>query len=559
MFDYSIDLRVVRAPSLDNASDGQAQVRLEALYLPPQQGGPLPPSAFRSVEVSLYSSTDNQFGTDDTLLEKRIITFPISYSPAVRTINFDTEDVALAAGSYYLIARVAGIAGAEAAQNLANNQSVALVNARGADPVLNWTSCALNVIKSAGSNGKAGVPPTAGTRLMAMLSTAMLDTLAAFGNQVDPYRIDQNAPAGANRDAALVGAAQRILSLELPGETTLIQDQLTRSLQSLQGSPASIQAGLAFGASMADQIRALRSTDGSTNTVSYTPSGGLPGYVWMPATTGPTANAALGVNWGSVTPWVISGTDAFSSDGLQARPDVNLNLYAEQLNEVRLFGGLANTNQTTLQRTADQTEIALFWAYDRPDTFRPYGQLLDIAMDVAAQEETSLVTNAKLIASLSLSMADAVICAWKEKYTNVQPRPWDLITGSFSDTDGSPLTVRDPSWSTLLSSINGVESPPFPDFLSGHSAMGGTFASVMSHFFGDEVTFEATSQELPGVERRFDGFQAPGGVARNSFYEAGFEDAISRVYGGVHIREACEDSFHVGLNVGAAVVQTLWA
>jgi hypothetical protein len=268
---------------------------------------------------------------------------------------------------------------------------------------------------------------------------------------------------------------------------------------------------------------------------------------------------ALGPNWGSVTPWVISGTDAFRSDGLQCRPDVDLDLYAQQLNEVRLYGGLSDTEQTTLLRTADQTEIALFWAYDRPDTFRPYGQLLDIAMDVAAEEETSLVTNAKLIASLSLSMADAVICAWQEKYSNAQPRPWDLITGSFSDTDGSPLTVRDTAWKTLLSPINGVESPPVPDFLSGHSAMGGTFASVMTHFFGNGVDFEATSQELPGVERHFDGFLDQGGVVRNSFYEAGLEDAISRVYAGVHIREACEDSFAVGLNVGAAVVQTLWA
>jgi hypothetical protein len=256
---------------------------------------------------------------------------------------------------------------------------------------------------------------------------------------------------------------------------------------------------------------------------------------------------------------VISSANDFSSDGLQARPDVNLDLYAQQLNEVRLYGGLANTSETTLLRTADQTEIALFWAYDRPDTFRPYGQLLDIAMDVAVEEQTSLATNAKLIASLSLSMADAVICAWKEKYDNMQPRPWDLITGSFSDTDGSPLTVRDQNWSSLLSSINGVQSPPFPDFLSGHSAMGGTFASVMTHFFGNGVDFEATSEELPGVERSFDGFVDQGGVARNSFYEAGLEDAISRIYGGVHIREACEDSFGVGLNVGAAVVQTLWA
>jgi hypothetical protein len=139
----------------------------------------------------------------------------------------------------------------------------------------------------------------------------------------------------------------------------------------------------------------------------------------------------------------------------------------------------------------------------------------------------------------------------------VQPRPWDLITGSFSDTDGSAVTVRDPQWSTLLSSINGVESPPFPDFLSGHSTMGGAFASVMTHFFGDQVTFTATSEELPGVVRSFDGMIYEG-VQRNGFFEAGYEDAISRVYGGVHIREACLDSFGVGQNVGAAVVQTSW-
>jgi len=430
----------------------------------------------------------------------------------------------------------------------------------GSDPILTWTNCAVIAIQSAGSNGKPGVPPTTGSRLMAMLSTAMLDTLAAFGDEVDFYRIDQSAPAGANMDAALLGAAQRILSLELPGESSVIQAQYNLSLASLTGSAESIQAGLTFGAGMADQIRALRANDGSANNTPYTPpSDGLPGYVWTPATSGPTAGVALGPNWGSVTPWVISSANDFSSDGLQARPDVNLDLYAQQLNEVRLYGGLANTPQTTLERSPDQTEIALFWAYDRPDTFRPYGQILEIAVDLALDHATSMLTNAKLMASLSLAMADGIICAWKEKYDNVQPRPWDVITGSISDTDGSALTVRDQNWQSLLSSINGVQSPPFPDFLSGHSVMGGTFASVMSHFFGDNLTFDATSQELPGVVRSFDGFIDEGGVERNSFYEAGLENAISRVYGGVHIREACEDSFGVGLNVGAAVVQNLWA
>ena len=470
-----------------------------------------------------------------------------------------TGTFSIAANSYADIAGNAGSAAFNSVSIDTLNPTPALVPP-GSDPILIWTNTALNAIQSAGSNGKPGVPPTTGSRLMAMLSTAMLDTLAAFGDEVDFYRIDQSAPAGANMDAALLGAAQRILSLELPGETSLIQEQYTSSLQSLAGSAESIEEGLAFGAGMADQIRALRTNDGSANTTPYTPpSGGLPGYVWTPAPSGPTAGAAVGPNWGSVTPWVISSPDAYRSDGLQCRPDVDLDLYAQQLNEVRLYGGLANTAQTTLERSPDQTEIALFWAYDRTDTFRPYGQLLEIAVNVALDQATSMLTNAKLIASLSLSMADAVICAWKEKYDIVQPRPWDLITGSFSDTDGSALTVRDPNWQSLLSSINGVQSPPFPDFLSGHSVMGGTFASVMSHFFGDNLTFDATSQELPGVVRSFFGFIDAGGVERNSFYEAGLEDAISRVYGGVHIREACEDSFAVGLNVGAAVVQNLWA
>jgi hypothetical protein len=95
--------------------------------------------------------------------------------------------------------------------------------------------------------------------------------------------------------------------------------------------------------------------------------------------------------------------------------------------------------------------------------------------------------------------------------------------------------------------------------MSGHSVMGGAFAGVMTNFFGDGVTFSTTSQDLPGKVRSFSSTietKADGStVIRSSFYNAGFEDAISRVYGGVHIREACEDSFDVGLRVGNAVAE----
>jgi hypothetical protein len=506
--------------------------------------------------VSLYASTDNRFDTADILLSRTQVSLQSNQTKNLE-FEYSTAGLALAEGSYSLIARIDPLAGV-VDSNTANNQSIELVNASGSDAILTWTSCALNAIKSAGSNGKPGIPPTTGTRLMALLSTTLLDTVAAFGNSVDPYRIDVAAGNGISRQAAIVGAAKQILSQLLPGETELITAQVNKSLSEIGGSVQKINDGLAFGTQLANQALALRANDGSSDNTPYSPPAGMPGYVWMPAESGPTAGAALGCNWGSVTPWVISSASAYQPDGLQARPDVNLDLYAQQLNEVRQYGGLASTATTTSLRTAEQTEIALFWAYDRPDTFRPYGQLIDIAMDVAAKQGISMNQNAKLLACLNTALADAVICAWKAKYEVVQPRPYDLITGAFSDLDGVASTVRDTEWHSLLASINGVDSPPFPDYISGHSAMGGAFAGVMTGFFGNNVNFSAASQELPGVTRYFDGFN-DNGIQRNSFYEAGFEDAISRVYGGVHMREACTDSFDVGLLVGTAVANAFLA
>jgi len=337
MADFSIDLDILRAASIKaSVGSGLAQLRLRA------SDGPLScsedcqsgqdddddddgdddysPAAGNAasgqlVWVSLYLSTDGRFGTDDSLLVRRQVKLKAN-SDKVLKFKFATADQAVADGSYYLIARVESPTGVVDV-NPANNQSVELVNGRGSDVILTWISCALNAIQSAGSYGKPGVPPTTGTRLMAMLSTAMLDAVAAFGNTVNPYRFDLMAPSGASRQAAVVGAAQRILALELPGESDIIQAQLSKSLAELNGSNQGIQAGLAFGAGLADQVRASRASDGYNNNTPYTPpANGLPGYVWMPATSGPTAGVALGANWGSVTPWVISGPDAYQSNGL---------------------------------------------------------------------------------------------------------------------------------------------------------------------------------------------------------------------------------------------------
>jgi len=277
MVDFSVDLDVLRAPSVSTCRGGLVELRVRSSEALTTTQGSRPSSerssntegGERLVWVSLYLSIDGRLDSGDTVLLRRQVKLSGNDEKAFK-LDFSTAGLAVAEGSYNLIARVEPV-GAVADSNAVNNQSVALVNSRGSDPILIWTSCALNAVQSAGSNGKPGVPPTVGTRLMAMLSTAMLDTVAAFGDKLTPYRFDLKAPSGASREAALVGAAQRILALELPGESELIQAQLTKSLADLKGSKQSIQAGLAFGAGLADQVRASRASDGSTNKTPYTP------------------------------------------------------------------------------------------------------------------------------------------------------------------------------------------------------------------------------------------------------------------------------------------------
>jgi hypothetical protein len=117
-----------------------------------------------------------------------------------------------------------------------------------------------------------------------------------------------------------------------------------------------------------------------------------------------------------------------------------------------------------------------------------------------------------------------------------------LITGGFGQQHGISGTVTDAEWAPLL------PTPPFPDYISGHSTFGGAFAGVMTNFFGENYSFTAVSQEILGVTRTY-----------NSFYDAGFDDAISRVYGGVHVREATvDDALPTGLAIGNFVAQNLF-
>lgn len=168
---------------------------------------------------------------------------------------------------------------------------------------------------------------------------------------------------------------------------------------------------------------------------------------------------------------------------------------------------------------------------------------MQISQVVAQQENLNLSQSARMHALAALAIADACIAAWDSKYNTPIDlwRPIDAIRES--QDDGNPLTISDPTWLPLNDF-----TPPFPAYVSGHATMGAAHAAVMAAIFGDTYTFSVGSDEF-GVNP---GLGYPADLTRtfHSFSEAAWENALSRVYLGVHFYFDALDGNILGHQVG---------
>ena len=193
---------------------------------------------------------------------------------------------------------------------------------------------------------------------------------------------------------------------------------------------------------------------------------------------------------------------------------------------------------TSTNRTAGQTLIARFWS-DFSYTVTPPGHWNQIAQNVATNHGLSLEQNARLVALLNLALADAGIAVWDAKYVYNFWRPVTAIQQA--DTDDNPDTMADPDWMPLLN------TPAFPEFISGHSTFSAAAATVLGRFFGrDGVPFTVGSDSVPGVLRSYASFAA-----------AAEEIGMSRIYGGIHFHSADLDGRKIGAACPGPTTQNL--
>jgi hypothetical protein len=292
------------------------------------------------------------------------------------------------------------------------------------------------------------------------------------------------------------------------------------------GSGPQKQSGITWGALVADRILSSRATDGADG-AAPPPVGSGPG-AWEPTPPGFLPYALP--HWGSVEPFAIPSEEHFRPAG---PPALDSPEWAAEYNEVKALGAATGS-----ARTPQQDMIALFWA-DGAGTETPPGHWNHIAQDVAAQSRNSVAQNARLFALLNAAMADAAICSWDAKYAFNFWRPVTAIR--FGDTDGNPATDGDPLWSSFIT------TPPFPDYVSGHSTFSGAAAAVLARFYGrDDVAFTTGSDALPDIVRSFTSFSA-----------AAAEAAVSRLYGGIHFRSANRHGLAAGIAIGEYTFATI--
>ncbi|MEU6429472.1 vanadium-dependent haloperoxidase [Microbispora sp. NPDC046973] len=311
------------------------------------------------------------------------------------------------------------------------------------------------------------------------------------------------------------------------------------------------KSGRSIGEQAAARMIATRAGDGSTDNTSYVPST-APGQ-WRPTGSGAAATPNWGklhrfYRYGSPQPapdyrypvdWPANGTlDLSPVSSSSARPQLpggfsditsllSSQAYADQVNEVKSLGGATSTT-----RTAEQTQIAWFWANDLNGTYKPPGQLLDTTRSVSQQRGLSQLENTKLFSTVSAALADAAIVAWDAKYLTAIDlwRPESAI--QLAADDGNAQTTPDASWQPLSADTAGVHfSPPFPAYISGHATFAGAWAASMQEYFGtDSISFTVGTEDPHAVDSsgRF--------LTRSftSFSQAGQEDARSRIYLGVH-------------------------
>lgn len=289
---------------------------------------------------------------------------------------------------------------------------------------------------------------------------------------------------------------------------------------------------VAFGDKIARAVLSRANSDG------YIQSRGKPKYLgsneagkWRP--TPPDYLDGVEWCWNTMKPMVMDSASQFKP----AKPPLfsldSTSLFYKSMKDVYTI----NKNLTE-----EQMKIARYWD-DNPFVIEhsghmmfgnkkitPGGHWMGICAIASKQSGADAVKTSKAYALTSLALFDSFISCWDEKYRSSYIRPVTVINETI-----------DNGWLPFL------QTPPFPEYTSGHSTITACAAAVLTSLFGDNFAFQDTSDlRYIGMQRHF-----------NSFNEAASEASISRVYGGIHYKFSVDKGAEQGKKLGVYLNEKL--
>jgi PAP2 superfamily len=304
-------------------------------------------------------------------------------------------------------------------------------------------------------------------------------------------------------------------------------DSVIAPLKKRSVSAEVYKRSVAFGEQVADQILKWAKEDNYIHTRT------LPRFTtsknagtWQQ--TAPDFMEAIEPYWNQIRPMTLSGPDEIS---IPAPVAFKSEKFIAECKEVF---------DTRKNITKDQKWTANFWDCNPFATqtighlmysikkLSPGGHWIGITGLAINKKSKSLVEAMASYSLVSVALFDAFIATWSEKYRSNYIRPVTAIQQLLS-----------PAWEPIL------QTPPFPEYPSGHSVISMASAVILTSIYGNNFRYIDNVEKPYGVENR----------SFNSFYDAANEAAISRLYGGIHFREAIENGKELGKKIGNHVLE----
>lgn len=395
------------------------------------------------------------------------------------------------------------------------------------------------------------------TRAAAIVQIAVHDALNSIDARYDPYNAIAPAAPGASPDAAVAAATRTTLLAMIdalpppptPAEATSRATAVATIIAAYDaaigpGAPtASEAAGIAAGEAAADAVLAQRYAfngmtlvpidgSGTPNSPPYALAAAPGIHQATPAPEFPASTTPAFTGWKFVTPFAVKSATQF-----RAPTGRILNLrsgqYTTEYNEVKSVG---DARVRGANPDSELSDIPRFWI----------GGGLDWnanARTIAAGRGLDRWQHARLFALLNMATADALITNIESKYLY---NFWRPVTAIRWADDGNPRTASDAFWRPF------VQTPPYPDYPCASTSVSGAAAQTMRRFFGTNAlpfsrTVTAPAVPLPAPMVELPSKQITRGFSTLSKAES--DQAMGRVYAGIHFREGCFAGLHTGNEV----------